>query len=203
MAGAGRRIASDPGKSPTLGADRASLSGTTAADWSDEQAREHLLSAVRHEMYSSLELFYTHVKHTLSLLFALITTVSVMIGFAAKTGAANKHLLELAKVGSTAVLLLALPFGVVSMIITGRYYKLYVAALSYAAELHAKEGLGGHQWFKDLERDRKKLGPGATTERLIAWRAYGWPHSWLLYAIIIGLVAISSAAFGILVAASL
>ena len=31
----------------------------------------------------------------------------------------------------------------------GRYYKLYVAALLYAATMHGGEGIDRHQWFAD------------------------------------------------------
>jgi hypothetical protein len=173
------------------------------AGWTDEQAREHLLSSTREDMYRTLELFYMHVKHTISLLFALIIAVSVALGFVAKDTSTNQHMLQLAKTGSVILLLLAIPFGGVSMLITGRYYRLYVAALAYATELHSIEGVAGHQYFQDFERERARLGPSASRERLISWRTYSWPHTWLLYALLIGCISLSAGVFGIMVALSL
>lgn len=149
-------------------------------------------------MYSALDLFHTHVRHILSIMFALLTAVFAILGFTLQdVEGSEENLDSILKIGGAMVLILILPLGAVSILIIGRYYRLYVAALVYAANLHKAEGIDGHQWFREIERYRQRLGVGASDDDLIRRRTYGWPHSWILYSIVIITQALGSFAFGV------
>jgi hypothetical protein len=53
----------------------------------DTQARSDFLSSARKEMYDALKLFHDHVKHSLSLMFAVVTVVFAIFGLVPKVHA--------------------------------------------------------------------------------------------------------------------
>jgi hypothetical protein len=175
----------------------------------NDEAREAMMSASREEMYRALELFHTHVKHTLSLMFTLLTAVFAVLGFVLQEAQQeiNSELVGLFKLAGGFVLILVFPLGLVSIFIIGRYYKLYVAALLYATELHEEEGLASHQWFRDSAQYRSTIADASraavSNSELIRRRTYGWPHSWILYSLLIGLIALTALAVGITMLLSL
>ena len=169
-----------------------------ARRWDDEQARSELLNATRAEMYGALELFHKHVQHSVSLLFALITAVAVAVGVVAKDGSVEPQLIQVVRYAGGGVLLLALPFGYVSWKILSRYYRLYVAALIYAADLHQAEGIAGHPWFVEIEQYRKKCGVG-NSDRLLDERTKGWRHTGALYALLVAFISLAAGVGGVLI----
>ena len=90
-----------------------------------------------------------------------------------------------------------LPLGILSILIIGQYYKLYVAALIYSAELHDSLGLGSHSWFEHIKEYQKSLPGDASKDNLLNRRTYGWPHSWILYSILIAILGLLSLIGGI------
>jgi hypothetical protein len=117
---------------------------------------------------------------------ALHAAVFTILGFALQNlEGPGDNLDGILKIGGALVLILILPLGIVSILIIARYYRLYAAALVYAANLHKAEGIDHHQWFREIERYRQRLGPGTADDDLIRRRTYGWPHSWILYSILI------------------
>ena len=63
----------------------------------DDQAKSALLSSSRKEMYDALSLFYTHVKHTVSLMLTLMTAVFAIFGIALKGSDLNPEILSIFK----------------------------------------------------------------------------------------------------------
>src|SRR5215208_747199 len=181
--------------------------------FTDQQATSNLLSSARKEMYDALRLFQDHVKHLLSLMFTVMAAVFAVLGLIIKEEAPELINPTIISVLGGLVLILLFPLGLFSTIIISRYYRLYVCALTYAADLHESVGQGNHPWFKEAIKKRDDLFKEAIKERdnleppdpdlflgkFIDKRTYGWPHSWRLYAILIGLVASTSLVVGILI----
>ena len=163
----------------------------------NEEAKSAFLSSARNEMYSALSLFHNHVKYTISLMFALLTAVFAIFGIALKEVGANPQLINQFKFIGGLILSLLFPLGIVSIIIIARYYKLYVAALVYAAELHESVGLEKHLWFQEILSEIKSQRNDVQKENLIKRRTYGWPHSWILYSSLIGLISLVGLIAGI------
>jgi hypothetical protein len=65
------------------------------------------------------------------------------------------------------------------------------------AELHESVGLNSHAWFEHVDEDLKSLPKEATKRDLLKKRTYGWPHSWLLYSMLIGVLSILGLITGI------
>ena len=164
-----------------------------------DQARSQFLSASRREMYDSLGLFHAHVKSAISLMFGIITAVLAVVGFVIEKNS-SPPVLTLVLNAAPVVLALIFPFSIVSILVIGRYYKLYVAALFYTARLHDEEGIGEHLWFDDVRslRAAAKVHSPADDHELIQRRSYGWPHSWSLYALLIGFIGLASLLLAIL-----
>src|SRR5262249_8574202 len=118
--------------------------------------------------------------------------------------ATSAGLIQMAKVGAVTVLMLMLPFAIISSIILARYYGLYVSALVYAADLHKAEGLTGHHWLDEIERYRAKFGSEAVDNGLIMRRrTSSWPLSWSLYALRIVTIAVAGFIFGVALIATM
>jgi hypothetical protein len=162
----------------------------------DDQAVGNFLTAARTEMYDSLRLFQEHVKHLLSLMFTVLTAVFAILGFIIKVE--DPPVLDPAAVAllGGSILILMFFLGNISTIIISRYYRLYVSALVYAADLHEQMGLGSHVWFQDLTTKRSR---SESLPDFVNKRAYGWPHSWILYAILIWALSNASLICGALV----
>ncbi len=170
----------------------------------DPSARAQFLNATRSEMYSCLELFYSHVKGVVYLMLGLVTGIAALAGLISHVNGENSgELVMISKIGATSVLMLMLPFAIISSIILARYYRLYVAALLFAADLHRGEGITGHSWLDEIETYRTKLGPDANNERVIRKRTYSWPHTWSLYTALFLIIALAAFAFGIAIATTL
>jgi hypothetical protein len=157
-----------------------------------DDARGQFLSSTRREMYDSLALFHTHVKGVVSFMLGLVTAV---LGIVSLVVSRNPSPM-MSVVGNAApvILVLLLPFSIVSVLVIGRYYKLYVAALVYAARLHEEEGLGDHFWFVEVNELRQRLGSGTTDDKVVRVRTRGWPHSLALYSTLILVLGVVSAA---------
>lgn len=163
----------------------------------DDSARGEFLSASRKEMYDALSLFYTHVKHTISLMLSIMTAVFVIFGVALKDTASRAEIEPLFKLLGGVILSALFPLGIVSILIIGRYYKLYVAALMFAGELHTSVGLSSHAWFEHIREDAESLGQTAGKKEVLHKRTYGWPHSWILYSMLIAVLSLLNLIVGI------
>lgn len=168
----------------------------------NDGARSAFLSSTRQEMYNALNLFYTHVQHTISLMFTILTVVFAVFGIVLREAGSSPQLLLILRSVGGLILSLLFPLGIVSILIIARYYKLYVAALIYAAELHKSVALNSHAWFEHIEKDLKSLGDDARKEDLIRKRTYGWPHSWILYSILIAILSVVGLIGGIILLSS-
>jgi hypothetical protein len=167
----------------------------------EAQARAAFLNSTRSEMYTCLELYYSHVKGVVSLMLGLVTGIAAVVGLVSHVNGSNStELVTISKIGAASVLMLMPPFAVISSIILARYYRLYVAALLFAADLHRGEGISGHSWLDEIEKYRIRLGPrGADNELVIRKRTYSWPHTWSLYTALLFLIALAGFAFGIII----
>jgi hypothetical protein len=169
----------------------------------EDVARGQLLSSTRSEMYFCLELFHAHVKSVVRLMLSLIAAVTAILSLGLNGSIKTKTPLHLSLVttGGGLVLCLMLPFGIISTVILSRYYRLYVSALVYSADLHQAEGIGDHQWFRDIQMYRLRFG-GNDNSSLIRSRTHRWPHTWFLYSILILTISSVSFLFGIFVIVS-
>lgn len=168
---------------------------------SNDEAKSAFLSCTRQEMYQALSLFHSHVVYTLSVMFTLLTAVLAIFGFSGNALQNFGATQGIVKWIGGVILVLIFPLGAVSIIIIGRYYKLYVAALIFSAEAHESEGIANHAWFEDLDKYRKSLGENHSKAQLVRSRTYAWPHSWILYSILIGLISLAGLILGILLLA--
>lgn len=162
-----------------------------------DDARGQYLSATRRETHDALALFHAHVKSSVSLMFGIMTAVLAVVGVALQRNPSPK-LLGVVLHGAPLILLLIFPFSVVAVLVTGRYYRFYVAALVYAANLHEQEGVGMHQWFGEVKALKSTLGDTVDEGRLVRARMYSWPNSWLLYALLIEFIGLTSVVLAIL-----
>lgn len=165
----------------------------------DQEAVSHFLSSTRQEMYHALELFHNHVKYTISLMFTLLTAVFAIFSITGNRGVQtlgpNPQLFQ---VIAGIILVLLFPLGIISILIIGRYYKLYVGALVFATEAHESVGMV-HLWFRELTDSKEQLGKNYSEDKFVRQRTYGWPHSWILYSILIALISVLGLFVGILV----
>ena len=151
----------------------------------NDEAKSALLSSARKEMYTALELFHSHVRYSIFLMLTLLTAVFGILGIVVKGEKVTiSNIFIFKSVGGT-VLSLLFPLGIISSVIISRYYRLYVASLLYAAELHESVGLDSQEWFETVKRERASLGKDATKDDIINKRSCGWPHTWLLYSYLI------------------
>jgi hypothetical protein len=181
---------------PDSGTPRVPSSPLRFALPSDE-ARGQYLSATRRETYDALALFHAHVKSSVSLMFGIMTAVMAVVGIVLQRSASPK-LLSVVLHSAPVILMLVFPFSVVAVLVTGRYYRFYVAALVYAASLHDQEGIGEHQWFGEIKALKSTLGDTTDENRIVHARMYSWPNSWLLYALLIEFIGLTSVALAIL-----
>lgn len=162
------------------------------------------LSASRQEMYDALTLFYSHVKHTLSLLITIITAVFAILAFALKENIAksNPDILPILSQMGGSILFIVFIISLISIAVIWRYYRLYVAALIFSSKQHIKAKMPEHIWFIEVEKLEKeisskypKLSEEQVLKKLVNNRAITFPHSFILYAVIlliIGLVGLYS-----------
>ncbi len=173
----------------------------------DDGARSAFLSSARQEMYDALKLFHDHVKYSLRMMLTVFTVVFAILGLVLRGSAPLSFDPKVILILGGLILVLTGPLGIISTYVISRYYELYVAALIYAAELHEAEGLGSHVWFQRIEDDReylrKKLGrDDVPQDLLVKRRTRGWPHSWILYTLLIGLIAVVGVVAGATIAVS-
>ena len=163
-----------------------------------EEARNAFLSSTRKEMYSALNLFHEHVRYTISLMFTLLTAVFAILGLgnnaALSMSVNNPYILKLT---ASVILFLLFPLGIIFIAIIGRYYRLYVAALVFAAEAHETMELDQHLWFEEIKLSRQKLGNQYTKNKLISSRVYQFPNGWILYSMLIGTISIAGLFLGV------
>jgi hypothetical protein len=162
------------------------------------------LSTSRQEMYNALTLFYSHVKHTLSLLITIITAVFAILAFVLKEkiNSLNPELMPVIQQMGGSILFIVFVLSLISIVVIWRYYKLYVAALVFSSKQHIKANMSEHIWFIEVIEKEKELTnkyPILTEEqilkKLVFNRSISFPHSFILYAfilLIIGLVGLFS-----------
>ena len=159
-----------------------------------------LLSASRDEMYRSLELFLSHVKYTVSLMFTLMTAVFAIFAVALKGDITPSSYMPLVKTLGGTILMLLFPLSGLSIVIISRYYRMYCASLFFAAELHEKAGVPLHLYLKEVALLRKSESENEDALRqVVNKRARQWPRSWTLYAVLIGIVGLAGFVCGIIV----
>ena len=198
MAHLSNKVGGDNGGSPD---DEGDITGTveprkSIGDIKLDETKNALLTSSREEMYTALSLFYSHVKHSMSLMFAVITAVFAVLGVMG-SGEANiiASTLPITTLAG-AVLLVLFPVSIITSIIISRYYRLYVSALIFSAELHEEAGLGFHGWFEQINDYRNKEG-SEPRKSLIDRRTYGWRHSWFLYSVLLWITGIVGLTVGI------
>ena len=138
------------------------------------------LTAIRTEVLESLKLFHTHVQYTISLMFAVFAAAAFLIRPEQGTNATVPSNIGSYQTVSAMLLILLLPLGILSILIIGRYYKLYVATLLESSRIHEKYDDITHAWYRQLADYRKKYALENNDDALIIKRTYGFNHNWFL-----------------------
>ena len=94
------------------------------------------LAASRREMYTALQLFHTHVKHTISMMLTLLTAVLAVFGYLLKGLDEGSSGYAQIRIIAAILLFLLLPLAWFSRRIITRHYDLYVCAIFFAKRLH-------------------------------------------------------------------
>ncbi|MEZ5534980.1 MAG: hypothetical protein R3F02_05080 [Thiolinea sp.] len=163
--------------------------------FSDGESLGVMLSTSREEMYKALELFHNHVKHTLSLMFTILTAVLAIFSFTIKEGVISTDYFFYVMLLGSALLALLFPLSLLSSRITNRYYRLYVSSLFFSAKLHESIGLLHHPWFYSL-KDVLRETAGDKIDEIIDERTNGKAHSCFLYSMLIKSIGIVGLALG-------
>ena len=161
------------------------------------------LTAVRSELYRSLELFLSHVKYTVSLMFTLLTSVFAIFAFAASGSNFDFGLLPTVRLLGATILILLFPLSGLSIVIISRYYRMYCASLFFAAECHVKAGVPLHLYLREVavpaNLESLQSEDGAALRIAVNRRARQWPRSWALYAALVALLGFAGLACGVFV----
>lgn len=152
------------------------------------------LAASREEMYKALELYHSHVKHVISILFAFLAAISGILAFAPKVESILPQALVLIVV---AILLIAvLPFGVIAQKILRRYYEVYVSALVFAVRIHMAVELHlAHSWFI---RTIEKAHAATSDMDFLMKRSKSIADTFFLYSLVLWFFSVVSVILGVL-----
>jgi len=161
-----------------------------------DQANEQLISS-REEMFKALELYHTHVKHVIAILFSLLTALFAVLGFSSKleSDLLSKHQI----INLVAVFLITIfPIAIIAIGILKRYYEVYVSSLIFAVRLHlAVDWHRVHPWFDRTIEQARKWTSVASDEDFLNRRTNSPKDTFFCYACIIRLLSVLSLISGI------
>lgn len=129
----------------------------------NELQHEDKLDLVRKDMMSALELFFSHMKYSITLLTAILGASLAAAAFSFDK--LFQHSRDASKAGMIMAALFLLLMGPVSYIsyrLVDRYYRLYVSCYIYAARMHWKYSATPHPWFLLFSRKDPEQAQGAT-----------------------------------------
>jgi hypothetical protein len=115
----------------------------------NDTALSQYLNTCRQVIYPAASLYHAQIKYTTTVLVALITAMIAILSFV-KVDEVTSNFVRLIELAGAALMVVAVIIGIFSLIIIGRYHKLYIATLLYATEVHYAVGITGFQWFKDI-----------------------------------------------------
>lgn len=153
-----------------------------------------LLNESRKELYEALSLFHSHVKYVI---YIMITMPAVILAIIRLWPAAQPNMISY--VIAAIILVFVLPIGVVSILVIHKYYQVYVSALVFATRVHIAAGYKQlHPW---LERTLKQAQDWKVDSSLkfIERRTKSFRDTFMLYSLIIGILAGVSCVSGIIV----
>ncbi len=162
------------------------------SDSKNPAALSILLNGVRQDMYTALSLYQVHVKFISTLVISLLTVIGAIFSIL-KLMEISQPAMRMIEVGTSILLLVAFMIGLLSLIVVTRYYKVYVSALLFAAQMHYEARISGFFWFEKLIELLKKkfLEEGSITkEEFIASRTWSRRDTHFWYVIFITLLSI-------------
>lgn len=159
----------------------------------DEQAIVDFLNSTRKEMYDCLTLFYTHVKQIITFVFTFILAAIALFQFSRSLS--NNHDIVFFSCISGVLFWIISLIGFLSIGIIRRYYKLYVASLFYAYDIHSLYKVDFHDWFRQLDEDKAKAKNKSRSE-IIEIRTTGKEHSFFKYKVLLMIISTSNFLLG-------
>lgn len=157
------------------------------------------LESSRTEMYKALELYYTHVKYVITILFSLVAALFAILGLYEKLPA---NLLPTSTIkfliGYTLSIFVPL-FTALAIFIIKRYYEVYVSSLIFALRVHlAVDMAHTHPWFvRTIEQAKKWQEKVHSDNDFLSKRSRSLRDTFMLYSGIIVLLAILSCVYGL------
>lgn len=151
------------------------------------------LNELRAEMITALELFFSHVKYTLTILLSMIGAGLAVGSFALSPDARGTTVLFPV---ACAVLVLVLPVSIVATRLVQRYYRIYVSYYVYAARAHVARA-APHPWFNFLQNYVADLNDDKAVDDFITNVRHEEHHSWRYYDLLMRGIGVGSAGCGL------
>ena len=131
-------------------------------DGRNELQHEDKLDLVRKDMMSALELFFSHMKYSITLLTAILGASLAAAAFSFDKLKDLPSASKAAMIMAALFLLLMGPVSYISYRLVDRYYRLYVSCYIYAARMHWKYSATPHPWFLLFSRKDPEQAEGDT-----------------------------------------
>jgi len=161
---------------------------------------EKILTPSRKGVYKTLELFHSHVRYVITIMFSLLTALFAILTFSENLGVEKEVIETFIGYFLVAISVVA----IISIVIIHRYYLVYVSSLVFAVRVHlASPFKYTHPWFIRTIEQAKKWGNIKNDLEFIKKRARSPTDTFVLYACIIFLLACLSGYSGLRILASL
>lgn len=150
------------------------------------------LAPSREEMYRALELYYTHVKYVITIMFSFLTALFAILGLSEKLVAKVLPSETIKVVVGAALIIMPLPFALLTILIILRYYEVYVSSLIFALRVHLAAGVeASHPWFvRTIEQAQRWQVKVKGDTAFLRRRALSPKDTFFLYACLIAFFAI-------------
>jgi len=166
-------------------------------------ALAQLLNSSRQDVYSALSLYQVPVKHAFTLMISVATLIGILFSVVGRIGV-DPNVIRTLEMGAGILLIVVGLIGFISAFVITQYYKVYVSALLYAAQIHYGVGMAGFHWFKRLmellskksKKKREKNGGEISKAEFIRARALSCKDSNLWFVVFLILLGILSIIFG-------
>ncbi|MFZ1851681.1 MAG: hypothetical protein WAU15_05515 [Nitrosomonas sp.] len=159
------------------------------------------LNHSRQNMIKALELFFQHIKYSLTTLTAIFATSFTIAAFAIEKQMVNDQLNFIVLIGSSIFLILMGPVSFLSYRLVARYYKLYVSCYVYAARLHDKYSSSKHPWFEEMKERIEDLENPMAVNQFIndEVSTKNGRNSWFFYKLFILMLGVIGSIIGIVI----
>jgi hypothetical protein len=164
---------------------------------SEDQAKGQLVPS-RKEMYKALELYYTHVKYVITIMFSFLTALFAILGLSQKLGS-DVFPLETIRVVVSVALITLFPLALLAILIILRYYEVYVSSLIFALRVHLGANMvSAHPWLvRTLKQAKTWIEDIKCDGDFLRKRALSLKDTFFLYACVIILLGALSVFCGL------